>query len=231
MKRVFAGIVVALCILPQWAQAQVAGANPRYNVIELAANVQREVANDWMTAQLFVEFNDANPANLANQLNRTVSEGLRIAKEHGAVKVRTGNNQTYPIYGRNNQVQGWRGRAELRLETRDFAAGAALVGKLQATMQLAGMQFAVSPEARQKAENEMLADAIAAFRARAEIAKTALGGKSYRIQRLGLNTSSSGAPPRPMLRAMATEAAMAAPPVEAGESVILVNASGSVEID
>jgi predicted secreted protein len=98
-------------------------------------------------------------------------------------------------------------------------------------MQLAGMQFAVSPEARQKAENEMLADAIAAFRARAEIARSALGGKSYRIQRLGLNTSSNGAPPRPMLRAMAADAAMAAPPVEAGESVILVNASGSVEID
>ncbi len=216
--------------------ASVLGAQPapaqRYNVVELSANVQREVANDLMTAQLFAELSDANPAQLANQLNRTLADAVRIAKDYPQIKVRTGNNQTYPVYGRNNQAQGWRGRAELRLETRDFAAGAALVGKLQAGLQLGGIQFAISPEARQKIENELIAEAFAAFRLRAEIARNALGGKAYKVQRIGINTGGSSPAPRPMLRAaLASESSMAAPPVEAGESVVSVNANGAVEVD
>ena len=38
---------------------------PRYNTIELLADAQREVANDTLSARLFVELNDANPAALA----------------------------------------------------------------------------------------------------------------------------------------------------------------------
>ena len=38
---------------------------PRYNTIELQAEAQREVANDTLSASLFVELNDANPAALA----------------------------------------------------------------------------------------------------------------------------------------------------------------------
>jgi predicted secreted protein len=220
-----AGISVASVLAAQPLAPQ------RYNVVELSANVQREVANDLMTAQLFAELSDPNPAQLANQLNRAVAEAVRVAKEYPQIKIRTGNNQTYPVYGRNNQAQGWRGRAELRLETRDFAAGAALVGKLQSGLQLGGIQFAISPEARQKVENELIAEAIAAFRARAEIARSALGGKSYKVQRLGVNAGGSAPSPRPMRAALASDMSVAAPPVEAGESVVTVSANGAVEID
>ena len=204
----------------------------RYNVIELAASAQRDIANDLMSAQLFVETSDPNPAQLANALNRALAESVRIAKEYPMVKVRTGNNQTFPLYGRNNQSQGWRGRAELRIETRDFAAGAALVGKLQASLQLGGIQFGVAPETRQKVENELITEAIAAFRARADIARAALGGKSYKTQRIAINAGASGPPPRQFMRAAAmADSAMAAPPVEAGESVITVSANGAVEVE
>lgn len=221
-----AGISVASVLAAQPLGPQ------RYNVIELSANVQREVANDLMTAQLFTELSDPSPAQLANQLNRAVAEAVRVAREYPQIKIRTGNNQTYPVYGRNNQAQGWRGRAELRLETRDFAAGAALVGKLQSSLQLGGIQFAISPEARQKVENELIAEAIAAFRMRADIARSALGGKTYKVQRIGVNAGGSGPPPRPMLRqAMASEASVAPPSIEAGESIVTVGANGAVEID
>ena len=204
----------------------------RYNVIELAASAQRDIANDLMSAQLFVEASDANPAQLATTLNRAVADGVRMAKDYPMIKVRTGNNQTFPVYGRNNQSQGWRGRAELRIETRDFAAGAALVGKLQASLQLGGIQFGVAPETRQKVENELITEAIAAFRARAEIARAALGGKSYKTQRIAINTGAGSPPPRQLMRAAAmADSTMAAPPVEAGESVITVSANGAIEVE
>ena len=221
-----------LCAGMSVAQLAPPMAPQRYNVIELSASAQREVANDLMTAQLFIELQDANPAQLANQLNRALAEGVRQAKDYPMIKVRTGNNQTYPVYGRNNQAQGWRGRAELRLETRDFAAGAALLGKLQASLQLGGMQFGVAPETRLKVENELIAEAIGAFRARADIAKIALGGKSYKTQRISIISGGGGQPPRQFMRAAAmADSSVAAPPVEAGESVVIVSANGAVEVE
>ena len=229
--RLFPVVFVTAFLVPFPAAADTPP--QRYNVIELAASAQREIANDLMTVQLFVEASDANPAQLANQLNRAITEGVRISKEYPVVKLRTSNNQTYPVYGRNNQAQGWRGRAELRLETRDFAAGAALTGKLQASLQLAGMQFGVAPETRQKVENELITEAIAAFRVRADIARAALGGKSYKTQRISINSGGgSGPSPRQFIRVAAmADAAVAAPPVEAGESLVVVNVNGVVEVE
>ena len=220
----------ALGAAPLWAQI----APQRYNVVELQAEAQREVPNDLMVAQLFVEETNANPAVLAAAINRSVAEALKIAREFASVKVHTGNNQTSPVYApRSNQLQGWRARAELRLETRDFAAGSALIGKLQATMQLGGVSFSVSPEARKAVENELIAEAIAAFRGRAEIAQKALGGRAFKVQRINLGSGLSGPPPRLMMQArgMADAAAAAAPPAEGGASTLSVNVSGAVEVE
>ena len=59
-------------------------------------------------------------------------------------------------------------RQELRLESTDFAAATELIGKLQASLVVAGMTLSVSPESRRQAENALIAEALAAFeRARA----------------------------------------------------------------
>ena len=63
-------------------------------------------------------------------------------------------------------------------------------------MQLGGLSFSVSPEARRQAENELIVEAIAAFKARAEIVRAALAGRGYKIQRLNVNSGHSAPPPR-----------------------------------
>ena len=228
--------LLAATALAGEAAAQVPGQPQRYNVVELQAEAQREVANDLLVAQLYVEDTHANPAQLASSINRSLAEALKIAREFPAVKVRTGNNQTSPVYAaRSNQFQGWRGRADVRLETRDFAAGSTLIGKLQAGMQLGGMSFSVSPEARRAAENELVSEAIAAFRARAEVAQKALGGRAYKVQRINLATGYSGPPPRVMMMqargAGSADASVAAPPAEGGASSLSVTASGVIEVE
>jgi predicted secreted protein len=211
----------------------------QYNVVELQAGADREVANDLMSAVLYTEHNDPNAQTVANAVNRALAEGLRIAKEYPAVKARSGNNQTTPVYSgggvsstatRAPQLQGWRGRAEIRLESRDFAAAAALIGKLQAGgLQLGGISFGVAPETRKKAEDELIGEAIAAFKSRAELVKGAMGGKGYKIQRISLNTGYSG-PPVPRMMAMAKAADFAPPPVEGGTSTVNVQVNGAVEV-
>jgi predicted secreted protein len=211
-----------------------AAADPvlRYNVVELQAEAQREVPNDTLNASLYVELSDANPAVLADAINKRANEALRVAKEYKNVRVRSGGNQTYPVYAKGNVLQGWRGRAEIRIESKQFEAASGLIGRLQAGMQLANLSFSVSPEARQLAENELLAEAIVAFKARAEIVRAALGGRGYKIQRLNVNNSRSAPPPRfAMARALAAGAPeVAAPDLDGGVSQVTVTAAGAIEV-
>src|SRR5690349_23753728 len=116
--RHFAAIALAAVLAVAAAPAPAAEAPPRYNTVELQADVQREVQNDVLNATLYVELNDANPATLASAINKRTNDALRVAKEHPGVRARSGGNHTYPIYSRGNTLQGWRGRAEIRIESR-----------------------------------------------------------------------------------------------------------------
>jgi predicted secreted protein len=206
---------------------------PRFNQIELQAEVSREVQNDLMTALLYAEVNDAAAAEVANRLNRLTADALKIAGEFKSVKARSGSTGTYPLYDRANRLTGWRGRSEVRLESKDVQAMANLIGKLQASMQLAQVAFTVSPELRRQTENDLIAEAVSAFRGRADIAAKALSGKQYKIRRLAINTSGSFPPPRPFAqRATAASAAEAAAPTfESGTSTVQVSVSGNVELE
>lgn len=216
------------------AQAIAQAAEPaRYNQVELQAEASREVQNDLMHASLYAEVSDPAAARVADQLNRISAEALKTAGEVAAVKARSGANHTYPVHDRSGKVTGWRGRSEIRLESKDSRAMAALIGRLQATMQLGGVSFSVSPELRRQAENELIGEAVAAFRARADVAAKAIGGRSYRIRRIALNTGGMQASPRPMAaRALSAQSSeVAAPVFEAGTSIVNVVAGGSIDVE
>lgn len=231
MKALSCRTGVALVVLLASATAIAAEPAPRYNSVTLQASAQRELANDLLSATLYVEVNDATAAGVAKAVNAAVNSALRTAHQEKAVRAWSGNNQTYPVYTRGNQLQGWRGRGEVRVESKDFEAASKLIGKLQASMQLAGVQFSVSPEARAAAENELISQAIAAFKARAAIVQKALGGRGYKLQTLDVSSGRSMPVPRlAMARpAMAAEA-VAPPALEGGVTMITVHANGTIEI-
>jgi predicted secreted protein len=210
--------------------AAAAPREPHYNVVELRAEAQREVQNDLLNAVLYVELNDASPAALASAINKSVNEALRVAKDYRAVRTRSGSNQVYPVYSKDNALQGWRGRAEIRIESRDFESASALIGKLQATMQLGSLNFSVAPESRKAVEDELMVEAIKAFKARAEVAKGALGGRDYKLVRVSVTSGYSGPQPRFAMARAAPAPEIAAPSFEAGTSRITVTANGAVEI-
>jgi predicted secreted protein len=214
------------------AFAQAPAEPARFNQVDLQAEVSREVQNDLMNASLFSEVSDPSAPKVAGELNRVAAEALKTAGEFKNVKARSGSAQTYPVYDRANKLTGWRGRWRSAW-VQDTQAMAALIGKLQSTMQLGGISFTVSPELRRQIENELITDGVAAFRARADIATKALGGRSYKIRRVGLNTGGFAPGPRPMAAArMAPQAAEVAPPAfEAGTSMVNVVAAGTVEVE
>ena len=130
------------------------------------------------------------------------------------------------------QLQLWRGRAEIRLESRDFKAAGDLIGKLQDKLQLSGISFGIAPETRRKLEDDLTAEAIATFRAKADAVSLAWKAKGYKLVQLSLGTNGGGMPHPVMMRSakMMDAEAVAAPVLAGGESRIAVNVSGSIEL-
>lgn len=198
---------------------------PETDVVTLETQAHRDVPNDELVAVLAVELHGADPAALARTANTRMAEALKIAATVPAVRLRSGNYQTFPRYDRNQRIESWQVSQELRLESGDFAAATQLIGKLQDRLVVRSMAVRLSPEARRAAEDGLIAEAIAAFRARADRVRAAMKAAGYRIRSLNIGTSSGG-PPRPFeARAMAQQVA-----VEPGESQVTVTASGSIQL-
>ena len=197
-----------------------------FNLVSLSAQAEREVPNDLLAAVLAAEAEGTDPAKLAREVNLKMQRALGLARDEGAVRARSGAYQTWPVSEKGRIVR-WRVRQELRLESGDFAAATALIGKLQASLALAGLALTVSPEARRRAENALTAEAIAAFEERARVVRDAMKAKGHRVKELQV---SGGEPPRPMMAQARTMAAETAPAVEPGTSRILITVSGTVQL-
>ena len=207
-----------------WAVAEPA----IYNRVDFQVEAAREVANDLLTATLSVDIQDKQPARVAQQMNAALNKALKKAAAFGAVKASSGNQQTFPVYGKNNQIEGWRGHGEIRIESRDFKAAGELIMQLQSGMQLSGVQFGVAPETRAQIEDALIAEAIKAFQQRAETIRAALGAKSYKTVHLGIGGGMPH-PPMPMLRATMAETAIPTPEFAGGESRMTVQINGTIE--
>ena len=94
-----------------------------YNQIALRAEVSQEVARDLMIVTLYTESQNADPAKLAAEISTTMNKALGQARQVKDIVLRQGSRNSYPIYdGKGQKITGWRERAELRLESSDFAA-------------------------------------------------------------------------------------------------------------
>ncbi|ONH55036.1 Predicted secreted protein [Pseudomonas cedrina] len=225
--------VIALSTSVLASLPAVAADELHYNQISLRAEASQEVARDKMIVTLYTESQDSDPAKLAAQITETMNKALGQAREVKAVTLRQGSRNSYPIYDNKNQkITGWRERAELRLESADFPALSKLTGELLTTLKMDNMDFAIADATRKSSEDALLKDAVAAFKARAQLATDALGGKGYKIVNLNFNTNGY---PQPFARggAMMMKAQMDSAPtpeVEAGTSQVSMSADGVIEV-
>ena len=217
-------LLACIACLPAVADEQ------HYNQISLRAEATSEVAQDRMHVTLYSEAQHEDPAQLAAETTRTMNKALERARQAKGVVVSQGSRSSYPVYEeKGQQITAWRERAELRLESSDFATLSKLTGELMQDLKMGSMQFSVSDAIRKQNEDALLKDAVAAFRARAQLATEALGGSDYRIVSLNL---SSGGGYQPEMRNFAMKSMDAAPTpdIEAGTRQISINADGVIEV-
>ena len=230
MRRGCLGVLV----LALWLGAPAGAADDRpERRVGFTVERSREVANDWVTAVVSVTHEDPSAAEVAAKINRDMAWALGIAKAKSGVRAQSGGYSTQPWSDpKRGNLRHWRGVQQLVLEGGDVGAVTALVGELQARLQLESLAFSVSPERRREVEAELVAEVIEAFRARAALVQKSFGASGHRLVEVQIGTG--GGMPMPMvrMRMMAAEAdAMAAPAVEGGTSRIDVSASGSVELE
>lgn len=208
-----------------------------YQRVSFSTEVAREIPNDQMNAVLSVELSDKDATRLAQQVATLMNDAMRKAAAYPAVKTTSGGQSTWPVYGpgltSSSKLETWRARAEIRLESKDFKATSELVARLQEKFQLNGVSFSVAPDTRQKIEEAMTGEAIAAFRARAEAVRTAWAARGYRLVDMNLGSAGGPTPYLPMARAMKTMELADAPPAQdmaGGDTRLVVNVSGSIEL-
>lgn len=204
-----------------------------YNRISLRAEAGLEVTHDLMHVTLYTEERSSDPAALAHAITQTLNNAIAQGKQVAAVKLSMGSRHSSPVYDdKNNQIIAWRERAELRLESTDFAQLSSLTGNLLQSMIMGSMRFSVADSTRLQHENQLMEQAIHAFKQRADVATRALGGTGYKVVNLHLNSQGGYQPPmysRAML--MKAPAAEPMPPeVEGGSSQLKLIAEGQIEI-
>ncbi|MDX3906549.1 MAG: SIMPL domain-containing protein [Pigmentiphaga sp.] len=231
LRRAFCG--AALTALAALSSVAVAGPDEDKSgrpTLSLSAAATSEVAQDKVTITLAHEIEGSDQAKLSQQLNQLLENTLAEAKRNTAVTARSGNYNVWANADRNGRITGWRGRAELILESKDFVAASKLAGDLSRLMAVSNVSFSLSREAREAEEQRLLAEAANAFRTRATDAAKAFGFSGYAVKQLDLSGTGTVTPaPRAYaMAAPAMEAKAADLPLEGGKSTVTVSVRGTV---
>lgn len=226
------GLLIPACAL--------AGEAPQFHMLNLSASATQEVQQDVINIRFSASKEGADAATVKQALQQALDAALVEARKvvkPNAVDVQTGNFSIYPRYTSKNGtsvLNGWMGSAEMLVQGRDITTISQLSGRIS-SMNISSVNFSLSRQAREKQETEVIAEAVARFKARAQDFTQQFGFRAYQIGVVNVNTEEAG-PVRvqPMLmRAAAAPAASSlndALPVEPGRSTVSVSVNGSVQM-
>jgi predicted secreted protein len=227
IRRITVAVLCALIVILPAVHAH--DDETLFNVVNLTAQAEREIPNDQMTVILATEHEGNDPSKIAKDINRDMDWALGIVRQYDFVESRTRSYQTYPVYDKR-VITGWRASQELELRSENIEGLSGLAGKLQEKLQVRQMSFSPTDATRKQYENDLIEEAMTAFKERVAIVKKDMGNKDHRIINIHINTGGYIPPPIPYERAaMKTMAMETAPTVEAGTSKITVHISGSVQ--
>jgi predicted secreted protein len=207
---------------------------PPQNVISLSASAMVEVSKDVLSIAFSTVREGSDAGAVQSQLKQAVdaalAEARKVAKP-GLIDVQTGNFALYPRYSPKGGINGWQGSAELIVEGKDINGIAQLSGRIT-SLSIQRVGFLLSREAREKVEADVVAQAIARYRAKADSISKQFGFGNYAIREVSVSSDEQGSlNAAPLMRAQfAKSAGDEALSVEAGKAKVTANVSGSVQM-
>lgn len=204
-------------------------------IVHLSASASAQVTQDWLVMTLAVQKDGTDAATVQKQIKTQLASALSLAQgsaQVGLLDVSTGQLSVSPRYGRDGKTNGWTGVAELVLQGRDIGRIAEAAGRVQG-MTVSQVQWQVSPELKRQVENRIQGQAVAQFQARASALASSFGFGTYGLREVRVtNQETSGEPPQVRMASMQMDAAPSLMPVpaQAGQSRVVVNVAGSIQL-
>jgi predicted secreted protein len=200
--------------------------------LTLSAGAWREVAQDRVMVTLYASHEAPQPGPAQARVNDQLSPVLERLKGRKDLEVQSAGYRTDPV-SKDSRIVAWRARGAIRVTAAPSEDFNRLIGELSATLNVESVAHFLSREARTSVEQALIADAVAAFRAKAQASATALGYRSWTVRSVSVSDSGPGQP-EPMPRVMMSRAASAdaAPmPIAEGRTTVSVSVSGSVLLE
>ncbi len=198
--------------------------------VSFQVSVSEEVDNDLLVVRLFVQHEARRQADTADRVNKDMAWALAEARKVAAVKAQTLDYRTSPLYEKR-EIRGWQTRQSLQLESADAAALTELMGTLQERLGVESLGYEVSPQVREVVEQRLTDAAIGKFSARAARIAAAFGRAGYGLMSVHIDTQGARPPIAYRGRALAMQAEVADPSVEAGQQTVTVTVNGSIELE
>jgi len=203
--------------------------------LNLEAAASQRVSEDTAWATFSVEKESRDQAQAQQSGRAALGELSALAKKYPQLQVSTDSLFTSPNYDKNGKITNWRTHFTLRIESTDTAQVAQAMSALMDKARLSGSGFSLSTAARKKAQDQLIADAVKEFEAKARVAATAMGFARFEYGSVALQQSGNSMP-MPRGSMMAAKAEMyssdSAAPVtlEPGKTEVSVSLSGTVRL-
>jgi len=206
---------------------------PQYDVYQLSAEAEIDVANDFMSVNLVATSTGSDPAELANKINAIMGWAVAQLGPYTAIDSQTLDYQTHPQYERNgSRIKGWVASQSLQLETDDFEQAGKAIQLLQERMQVQGMRLKAKADTRERAEERLINTALEAFKRRALLVQTNMGAGGYRVMNLSINTSGPQSNYHENMRGTTSKLSVSsAPVIESGTSTVRVHIDGHIQLE
>lgn len=216
------------------AHAQEANGNTLpFNVFSLSASASGEAANDLMRITVVAQDEGEDSAELQSQINATMQWALSRLRPYTQIEVKTQDYQTSPKYNKNRtSIIGWRASQSLKLETTDVKSAGDAIRKLQERLQVSNIRFEPTPSTRSTVEDQLINEALDAFKQRAQLIRSNIGAPGYNLLDVNVQTGSSFVQPQFRTDVAYSRAAQSVeqPALEAGTSRITVNVTGRIQL-
>lgn len=226
-------VALAACA-PAPAAAQEAAAaahSARAPQLSVSATAYRDVPQDRITVTLYAERESPQPAAGQAQVSELLGPVLARLKARSDLEVQTSGYRTDPVW-QQSRIVAWRTRGALELSAAPSEAFNQLIGELASRLNVESVAYSLSREARLAVEHELIAEAVHAFRAKADTGAKALGFRGYAVREASIG-GSGPIRPEPVPKMMMARAADAAPvplPAAEGKTTVSVTVSGSVAL-
>jgi predicted secreted protein len=222
-RLIFAGLALGALMVAAEARSQ---DELTYDRVDLSASASLDIEQDLLIAIVFSEVENNDQADAADAVNAAISWAADRARRVDGIDIETTTYTTRPLYANGRRISGWVARQGLRLESEDAEALSELLGELQERVAIQSINYGVSREAREAAEETLK------FNRRAALIADELGRNGFRLVRLNIGTTGGDFIAYERARISAFSAQTVAPPeVEAGAETLTVTVNGQIELD